>query len=760
MNSRLLWLLPCAVVLWQCATSPLPATAPVQAPLQKAAGPDDDHRPVSREEFQASAWQPLPKVSSWKALADGASVTLADGRELSLTFVAPAVVRWWVPSAAGDQPLSPAAVYGAPGQKVSVQVKEVAGTVYLDTPGLGMRWSLSDLSWTLIRGDATVVRTAGGPRVAGRRLNQAFHAEDAARWVGPGLEAGRTSARAWIEQSPQPDGSGPFAVPVVFGAGGALPFVAALDSSYQCYTRVSDSEASLGALNGGLDLLVAAAPKAAGTIEALTTLVGRPGLPPLWVHGTALVVPAAETGTFVRSARLAIQTALGPENSGRASFQAVVVGRDQFPVPDLTQAGAASSWAEHWGLSGVPQGAGVWLTPLPGRLDWGTTFDDGGRQSPLARMNNRLPVFEAQAAASAQASRAPGLRPFVLAGSAALGSVRSALPEISVAVDDDSALARVLALGVAGVGTPAVRLDLTSLAVKGKKNAAFQLLLSWLMAPVLTLDWGPDPATLWAGLSETDQKRLKSILERRSQFKPLFDQVARQAAATGRPEWAPLWFAAPNDPQALSSEDEFLLGEGLLAAPVAANSPSRSVYLPGPGVWFDFWSGEEYGGGKAYTIESRPDRPLLFARAGSFIPVREAEAFDGKDVYNPLTVHVFPGDRGAGAYYRDDGTTLAWKDGGAWETRLTFDFTQKTMSLDHEAVSTTGLVRPDPYLMYRLHNVYRPKGVKIDGKPIPLFGDSWGITDTDRSAAWYESDHTLLLKTFRPEREQTIDISF
>jgi hypothetical protein len=374
-------------------------------------------------------------------------------------------------------------------------------------------------------------------------------------------------------------------------------------------------------------------------------------------------------------------------------------------------------------------------------------------------MNNRLPVLEARVAAGVQAARAPGLRPLVLAGSAALGSVRWALPQIAVTVGDESALPRVLGLAETGMGTPAVRLDLTPLAAKSTRNAAFQALLSWLMAPVLTLDWGPDPAAFWNGLAEPDQRRLKAILDRRSQFKPLFAQLARQAAA-GRSAWTPVWFAAPADPKALAADDEFLVGDSLLAAPVSGNATGRQVYLPGPGVWFDFWSGEEFGGGKTYSVDAYADKPLLFVRAGSFVPVREPEAFDGKDVYNPLTVHVFPADRGEGSYYRDDGVTTAWKSGGAWETRLTYDSTQNSMTLEHEAVTTTGLLKPDPYLMYRLHNVFRPKAVKIDGKAIPLFGDSWGITDTDRSAAWYESDHTLLIKTFRPEREQAIDISF
>jgi alpha-glucosidase len=177
-------------------------------------------------------------------------------------------------------------------------------------------------------------------------------------------------------------------------------------------------------------------------------------------------------------------------------------------------------------------------------------------------------------------------------------------------------------------------------------------------------------------------------------------------------------------------------------------------------VWFDFWSGEEFGGGRSYDVDVRPDKPLLFVRGGGLVPVREPEVYDDQDVYNPLTIHIFPAGRGTGTYWFDDGRTLAWKDGTYVETRVSYDFSQTEMEVDQQSLNAPTGLKPDPYVLYRLHNVYKPRQVRIDSKVIPLFGDSWGITDTDRSAAWYESDHTLLIKTFRPDKDQTIQMSF
>ncbi len=279
---------------------------------------------------------------------------------------------------------------------------------------------------------------------------------------------------------------------MLFGAGGTVPFVISLDNSYQSYSRVTDTEASLGALNGGLDLLVAADAQAAGVIEALTEFTGRPSLAPLWAHGTAAVLPSAEPGTFIRKAGLSIQTAVGAFDQDRPLFRLLVAAPLSGPLPDLTLRDTRAGWVAALAVASWPAGSGVSLPAIPGRQDWSARFDDQGLQSPLARMNNRQAEIEARTVFEAWQALSPGLRPFVLSNSGGLGTVRHAQAEWRVVPGhDDGILAEVLALGVAGLGTPAIRLDLSALGRPETKSAAFRSLASWLMAPVLILDFGP-----------------------------------------------------------------------------------------------------------------------------------------------------------------------------------------------------------------------------------------------------------------------------
>ncbi|KAJ8978375.1 hypothetical protein NQ317_005956 [Molorchus minor] len=66
--------------------------------------------------------------------------------------------------------------------------------------------------------------------------------------------------------------------------------------------------------------------------------------------------------------------------------------------------------------------------------------------------------------------------------------------------------------------------------------------------------------------------------------------------ATGSPVNAPIWWIDPTDEAALAKDDEYLLGEKILVAPIyAEGATSRTVYLP-KGSWKDGNSDSTYDG--------------------------------------------------------------------------------------------------------------------------------------------------------------------
>ncbi|XP_024881326.1 SITS-binding protein-like [Temnothorax curvispinosus] len=61
----------------------------------------------------------------------------------------------------------------------------------------------------------------------------------------------------------------------------------------------------------------------------------------------------------------------------------------------------------------------------------------------------------------------------------------------------------------------------------------------------------------------------------------------KQAIEKGTPVNPPIWWIDPLDPEAHKINDEYLLGENILVAPVTIEAAeSRNIYLP-KGKWYD-----------------------------------------------------------------------------------------------------------------------------------------------------------------------------
>ncbi len=101
------------------------------------------------------------------------------------------------------------------------------------------------------------------------------------------------------------------------------------------------------------------------------------------------------------------------------------------------------------------------------------------------------------------------------------------------------------------------------------------------------------------------------------EFAPLFEQLAQKAAKTGEPILQPVFFLNPHDPAALACDDQFLVGDRLMVAPVLEKGKrKRDVYLP-PGTWRDHWTGERYTG--SHVLKNYPaplDLLPIFHRVG------------------------------------------------------------------------------------------------------------------------------------------------
>ncbi|HEX6115459.1 MAG TPA: TIM-barrel domain-containing protein [Solirubrobacterales bacterium] len=126
----------------------------------------------------------------------------------------------------------------------------------------------------------------------------------------------------------------------------------------------------------------------------------------------------------------------------------------------------------------------------------------------------------------------------------------------------------------------------------------------------------------------------------RTQLYPYLVAADRAYRRSGLPLMRHLSLAFPEDRRAVATDDEFMFGDDLLAAPVVEDGArERRVYLPG-GRWVDLWRSAAFrrsdgsirlGEAKLLSGESRRTVPApldelpLLARAGTILPLLAAD---------------------------------------------------------------------------------------------------------------------------------------
>jgi alpha-glucosidase len=99
--------------------------------------------------------------------------------------------------------------------------------------------------------------------------------------------------------------------------------------------------------------------------------------------------------------------------------------------------------------------------------------------------------------------------------------------------------------------------------------------------------------------------------------RPLVLKLWREAVETGVPPTRPLWLAYPGDAEAAKQDQEWLLGDDVLVAPVVdEGATARSVYFP-RGCWRAVESGARYDGPRSASVAAPLDALPYFFRCGT-----------------------------------------------------------------------------------------------------------------------------------------------
>lgn len=99
---------------------------------------------------------------------------------------------------------------------------------------------------------------------------------------------------------------------------------------------------------------------------------------------------------------------------------------------------------------------------------------------------------------------------------------------------------------------------------------------------------------------------MRELYKLREKLRPYLVRTAKACVENNMPMMRPLVYSFPEDTTAAKIEDEFMLGDALLVAPLLEeNITSRTVYLP-EGTWLGYFDGELYEGVKVISSRQMP----------------------------------------------------------------------------------------------------------------------------------------------------------
>jgi alpha-D-xyloside xylohydrolase len=137
---------------------------------------------------------------------------------------------------------------------------------------------------------------------------------------------------------------------------------------------------------------------------------------------------------------------------------------------------------------------------------------------------------------------------------------------------------------------------------------------------------GFPPREPWA-YGEEAERVVRAALELRYRLLPYLWQVAAQAGASGLPMCRAMAIAFPDDRNCRDLDDQYLLGEDLLVAPILSERDERMVYLPSD-QWVRFDNDAPMTAGW-HRIHADIDEIQLFRRTSASIPMRELAQHTG-----------------------------------------------------------------------------------------------------------------------------------
>ncbi|HKI44872.1 MAG TPA: TIM-barrel domain-containing protein [Balneolales bacterium] len=423
-----------------------------------------------------------------------------------------------------------------------------------------------------------------------------------------------------------------------------------------------------------------------------------------------------------------------------------VVWPGKVAFPDFSKNETDTWWGNlvyNWEQKGV---SGVWLDMNEPSVFGGKTmpdivlFNNDGHETSHLQMHNIYGLLEAKATYNGMMRHEPNKRPFILTRAGFSGTQRYAAMWTgdNVARWQDVGLTMPMVMAEGLAGEPFDGFDIGGFGGSPTGELYMRFLQIGVLMPFCrthsskgTVEQQPwDYGHMYTFINT-------KLIRFRYKILPDLYTAFYEHTQTGSPIIRPLVWDFQNDPSTYNINDQFMLGDHLMAAPVIHQGENnRTLYLP-KGEWYGFFNDSTYSGGREITVPA-PIRavdtynkiythPLqglpLFVQAGSVIPMQEVQQYIGQKHITSMTLRVYNGASAKSELYEDDGHTQDYRHG---QYRLTTFMTKSDndhLDIDLKRDGTyTGGVSTFDVKVIGLHHA--PQSTTVDGKSVDAHYDS------------------------------------
>lgn len=291
----------------------------------------------------------------------------------------------------------------------------------------------------------------------------------------------------------------------------------------------------------------------------------------------------------------------------------------------------------------------------------------------------------------------------------------------------------------------------------GRKDG--ELLARWIQfgafSPILRLHSSSNPLMHkepWK-YEGVERDTMEQYLRLRHAMLPYLYTMNKLANRDGMPLLRPMYYDEPNHLCLYRNElrNQYYFGTEMMVAPITdpvnpvAQLAMTKAWIPA-GLWFDFFSGMAYSGGRILDLY-RPlqDMPVL-VKAGGIVPLQKQRS-GIRDVSNPagFDIHVFPGADGEFTIWEDRDEAVDREENWAETTLRLVNGDAKSVFVIHEARGNLNAIPEKRSYTLRFRSVERTEAV---------------IEGAEAEVSYCEDEKTLLMEIPETPVTQTIQVVF